>query len=161
MRKAIGNILLWFVLITIGFCIGKEVTLRSLQKAEALAQNAKQEPVAPVEKTIVYYMHGTARCTTCNTIEKQAKELVNREFAKELEGGRLEWQLINYEEREDLAKRYNVTSNGVVLARVKDGKDIRPSQILEDVWTLWDERPKFDKYVADAIRGFLAPEAKQ
>jgi hypothetical protein len=162
LRKIGGNILLWFVLITIGFAIGKEVTLRSVQKGEVLASDAATAPSATsAEKTIVYYMHGRIRCVTCNTIEKQAKELVNREFAKELQDGRLEWQLINYEEREDLAKRYNVTTNGVVLAKLKDGKDVRSPQILEDVWTLWDERSKFDKYVADAIRVYLAPEAQK
>jgi hypothetical protein len=161
LRKIGSNILLWFVLITIGFAIGKEVTLRSVQKGDPLAPDAAPAPSATsAEKTIVYYMHGRVRCVTCNTIEKQAKELVNREFAKELQDGRLEWQLTNYEEREDLAKRYNVTSNGVVLAKLKNGTDVR-SQVLEDVWTLWDERSKFDKYVADAIRGYLAPEAQK
>ena len=105
-------------------------------------------------------MHAKVRCVTCNTIEKQAKEVVDREFARELQDGRLEWQLINYEEREDLANRYNVVSNGVVLAKLKDGQDLR-FQVLEDVWTLVDERPQFDKYVGDAIRGYLAPESRR
>jgi hypothetical protein len=162
-RKVVSNVLLWFVLITIGYAIGKEVTLRAVQKAEppqAASPQApqRQTPVA-AEKTIVYYMHANVRCVTCNTIEKQAHEVVNRDFAKELQDGRLEWQLVNYQEREDLAKRYNVASNGVVLAKLKDGKDLR-SQALEDVWVLVDDKPKFEKYVSEAIRAYLAPEAK-
>lgn len=157
-KKAGANVLLWFVLITIGFAIGKEVTLRSFQAAPDKRSAAPEAPPAR-EKTLVYYMHATVRCVTCNTIEKMAHKVVQQKFAAEIQSGRMEWQVVNFQEREDLAKRYNVASNGVVLVEQKNGKDVR-SRTLEDVWTLMDDPPAFDKYVADAIRAYLAPEEK-
>jgi hypothetical protein len=153
-KKKAGNALLGFVLITIGFAIGKEVTLR--QKAPSVSFDHAPASAGP-EKLIVYYMHATVRCVTCNTIEKMAHAIVQRDFARELQDGRLDWQVVNYQEREDLAKRYNVASNGVVLVKLKDGKDLR-AQVLKDVWVLVDDKPKFEQYVAEAIHAELAPE---
>lgn len=158
-RTILRNGLLAFVLVTIGFAIGQESALRSLRNAAPAPADAPGPAAASAEKILVYYMHGKIRCVSCNTIEKQAQETVEREFAAELKDGRLAWHVVNYEEREDLAKRYNVISNGVVLAKQAGGKDLR-SETLDDVWTLAGERPKFDAYLTGAIRAYLAPEAR-
>lgn len=63
------NILLAFVLITIGFSLGKETTLRKIKPVASTNETETDN------KVIVYYLHATFRCITCNTIEKMTARL--------------------------------------------------------------------------------------
>jgi hypothetical protein len=106
------------------------------------------------DKVIVYYMHTAFRCVTCNGIERMAKAVVETDFADALAAGRLEWRAVNVQEREDLAKRYDVASSTVVVVRIQDGAE-SGFQRLDDVWTLYDKPADFHDYVARAIRTYL------
>jgi len=109
------------------------------------------------DKVIVYYMHQTFRCVTCNQIEAMTGELIRTDFVRELQGGRIEWKKVNFQEDEDLAKRYNVASSTVVVVRLRNGKEIG-HQSLDKVWTLSSNREEFIKYVSVAIREALTKE---
>lgn len=151
-RKVITYALLAFILISIGYIIGSEVTLAR--------KRANQADVIPVavdqieDAVIVYYMHGARRCVTCNTIETLAHETVQNEFVDELQSGRLQWRVVNYEEDADLARRYDVVSSGVVVVRTENGQDIAHER-LDDVWRLVNAPDEFRAYVANAVRQFL------
>lgn len=157
MKRLIANFLLSFVLISVGFAVGKEMALRSIGATPA-------EP-APVEqavgdKVLVYYMHQTFRCVTCNQIEAMAAEVVKTEFAKEVADGRVEWRLENFQRSEELAKRYNVASSCVVVVQLRDGEEAA-HETLDGVWTLVDKPEEFRQYVASAIRGHLGEARAQ
>ena len=71
--------LLAFALVTIGFTIGKEVTLRRLEQApphDALSTGQGKDQV------VVSYAHATIRCVSCNTIERLIKETLDEQFAE-------------------------------------------------------------------------------
>ena len=155
-KKVISNLLLTFVLISVGFAIGKETTLNSVRKANAGGTAAATQSDR-ADKVIVYYMHQTFRCITCNQIEATTGELINTDFAREMKDGRLEWKKVNFQENEDLAKLYNVASSTVVVVRLRDGKEIG-HQSLDKVWTLSGNRDEFVKYVGGAIREALTKE---
>lgn len=155
-KKVVSNLLLAFVFISIGFAIGKETTLNSARKTKAVEIAAAVQP-AGSDKVIVYYMHQTFRCVTCNQIEAMTGEIVRTDFAKELADGRIEWKKINFQEEEDLAKRYNVASSTVVVVRLRDGKETG-HQNLDKVWTLSSNRDEFVKYVSGAIREAITKE---
>lgn len=155
-KKAISNLLLAFVFISIGFAIGKETTLSGIRRTRAGEIAATTQPSGS-DKVIVYYMHQTFRCVTCNQIESMTGELIRTDFAKELADGRMEWKKVNFQEDEDLAKRYNVASSTVVVVRLLDGKEIG-HQNLDKVWTLSSNRDEFVKYVGGAIREALSKE---
>ena len=148
-RKAVRSVLLGFVLISVGFALGKEFTLRSVRTAQDAAPAAGGD-----DKVIVYYVHATIRCMTCNKIEKMAHELVKTDFAKELEAGRLEWRTADFQGDEALARKYDIATSTLVLVKVEGGKEVRFRK-LDEVWTLVEKPREFSAYVAGEISSFL------
>lgn len=150
-KKAVSRVLIGFVLVSIGFVVGKEVTLRSVRTGGA--SPAATQP-AGSNRVIVYYMHGTVRCVTCNRIEKMAAELVDSQFARARQDGRLVWREVNFQEDEQLAKRYDVASSCVVVVKVRDGREVDFRRV-DEVWTLADKPEEFNACLTGAIRAYL------
>ncbi|OGV75474.1 MAG: hypothetical protein A3K19_29270 [Lentisphaerae bacterium RIFOXYB12_FULL_65_16] len=150
------RILLAFAIFTLGFGVGKEVGRRQAAPAAPAPEPSGGAAVAAPgqDKVIVYYLHTTFRCVTCNSIEAMAKDVVETDFAEAVAAGRIEWREADFQVREDLAKRYDVTSSCVVVARERDGKDVE-FQRLDNVWTLFEKPAEFNDYIASAIRKYL------
>ncbi len=149
MKIWITRLLLAFAIFTLGFGLGKDAGLRQGAAAAPAATAAEAG-----DKVIVYYLHTTFRCVTCNAIERMTRELVERDFAAALAEGRIEWREANFQEREDLAKKYEVATSSVVVVRIEDGKETG-FQRLDDVWTLHPNPDAFAEYVGKAIRQYL------
>ena len=150
-RKAISLLLLAFVLVTVGFILGKETTLRSQQRAVTRGAAASQ-PAG--DKVIVYSMHQTYPCVTCTAIEKLTDQLLKTQFASELQSGQLEFRQEDFQKNEELAKRYDLASSTVVVVQMRGGREVRHKR-LDDVWTAISNADKFNTYVGGAIREFL------
>ena len=101
-QKALRNVLLAFVLITIGFALGKESAQRRIAAAvPAGSGNSTARPVADAKgqtKVLVYYAHTTFRCVTCNTIEALTQKTLKRRFGDESAAGVVEWRVVNFQE---------------------------------------------------------------
>lgn len=151
--------LLAFVLVSIGFALGKEVTARRQAPAAGPESEGHAAPAATSEKVVVYYLHSTFRCVTCNEIERLAKALVETEFAEDLAAGRIEWREANFQRDESLAKRFEVVASCVVVSHVEGGKE-KEYQRLDDVWTRYQDPSDFNAYVGAAIRKFLTEKRK-
>lgn len=134
-QRILRSVLLSFVLISIGYALGKEVTIRRMQAV----QSDNTAAAAAGHEVVVYYMYPSIRCVTCNQIEAAARKVVHEDFAGALKAGRLRWQEVNITENEALARRYNVASSVVVVVRRRDGADADFKR-LDEVWTL-AERP--------------------
>ncbi len=148
MKLWTGRILVVFAIFTLGYGLGRQ---------SGLARGgAGGGPVAAPgeDKVLVYYLHTTFRCVTCNGIERLARQVVDREFAAELAAGKVEWHEINFQERDDLARQYEVAASVVVVAKIEDGRETGYRR-LDDVWTLGDQPDKFAEYVGGAIRDYL------
>ncbi|MEW6356426.1 MAG: nitrophenyl compound nitroreductase subunit ArsF family protein [Planctomycetota bacterium] len=154
-RIVTGRLLLAFVLFSIGFAVGKEV-----ERNRILAKGGVSEPPAASDgdKVIVYYMHASFRCVTCNEVEAMAEELLRTEFAEPLKTGRLEWKPVNFQENEQLARRYDVGGNMIVVARFRDGKELEHKR-LDRVMDLVNNQDEFMSYVRKAIRDCLGMKA--
>jgi hypothetical protein len=151
-KKIIGRLLLAFVLVSVGFALGRQVEKgRSAASAGPAAGDG-------ADKTVVYYMHASFRCATCNTVESMGAELVRTEFADAVRAGRLEWKPVNYQENDDLAKRYKVGGNMIVVARFRGGKEV-DSRRLDRVMELADRRDEFVPYVRNGIQAVLEGKA--
>ena len=115
-KNIIKNLLLAFVLLSIGFAIGKNTALQSSGKTDTPGGNAKSG-----QYLRVYYTHANVRCETCNNIEKMTHELLESKFKKELIDGRIEWQVVNFQENDAFAKKFDVTTSGVIVV-LMDGE---------------------------------------
>lgn len=128
-KALIRNLLLGFVLVSIGFALGKE-------SAQRRADAAGPPAAAGEDKLVVYYLRSTFRCVTCNRVEAQTDELLRAEHADELANDRMEFHVVDFLENRELAARYNVSGNLVVIARIVDGeevKTVRLEQVLDRV----------------------------
>ena len=148
MKLWTGRILLFFAIFTLGFGLGREAGLR---RSATDAAAAALPTAADADTVLVYYLHTTFRCATCNGIEQLARQVVEQEFAEESGDGRVEWRAANFQEREDLAARYGVASSTVVVVDIENGEE-KNFKRLDEVWTLHDQPEAFAEYVGKAIR---------
>ncbi|HPN84888.1 MAG TPA: nitrophenyl compound nitroreductase subunit ArsF family protein [Victivallales bacterium] len=159
LKIILKQVLFAFVFICVGFSIGKEFSRYSIKERLSPADKKNEVGVKKdsdkTTKVVVYYMHATFRCAACNEIERLAKEVLSNEFADYLKDGSIEFKEVNFQKDETIAKRYKVAAGCVVVAKIADGKDVE-YDVLNDVWTLYSDPSKFDEYLGDAIRRFLA-----
>lgn len=107
-------------------------------------------------RVVAYYFHGTRRCPTCLSIEKTARESLERELADSFESGAIEWRTVDFEEsgNEHFAREFELTGAALVLVREANGKVVRWSN-LERVWDLVGDDAEFGAYVTAEARGYL------
>ncbi len=152
-KRTISKLLLAFVLVSIGVAIGKEIAANQTGPTAPVTS----APWAPQggHKVVVYYLHSSVRCVTCNAVESMTDELIRTEFADALKSGRLEWKQVDYLQNEQLAERYNVGGNMIVVARFLDGKEVGTRR-LDKVMHLVGDRARFLDYVRTAISELMA-----
>ena len=150
-RKIIGQLLLAFVLVSVGFAIGQEVQRHRLA---AQSQPAGPNVAAGRDKVIVYYLHPSFRCLTCNMVESMGEQLVRTEFAQAVAADRLEWKAVDYQRNDQLARHYDVAGSMIVVARFRGGQEVAARR-LDRVMELANNRQEFLTYVRGAIRELL------
>ena len=154
-KKVIGKLLLAYVLVSIGFAVGKDTTRNQMAgRAEATVPAV----AAGQNKVIVYYLHASFRCVTCNQVESMGEELVRTEFADAVKAGELEWKAVNYQEDDQLANRYKVGGNMIVVAKFRDGKEVE-NRRLDRVMELANNRDEFMAYVRSAVQELMRGKA--
>jgi hypothetical protein len=104
----------------------------------------------------VYYFHGNMRCVTCNKFEQYSKEVVETNFKDEIASNKLEFKVINVEEKgnEHYVNDYKLYTKSLVISVVKDGKEVK-SKNLEKIWQYVGNKEQFFKYVKADIANFL------
>jgi len=145
--------LLAFLLITIGFALGKEVTLRRARQAETETTRSVQP--SGINKIVVSYAHATQRCVNCNTIERLVRETIAEQFPEAVAQERLAFKEVNYQEDTAFARDYAIAANSVILHRIVQGQE-SDYQNLDRIWELFRNAPAFKQYLAEAIRTDLA-----
>jgi hypothetical protein len=109
-----------------------------------------------VTDVVLYYFHGTRRCSTCRSIEAYAQEAVEGKFKDALQTGTLKWTALNTDESENahFVKDFGLVSSSLVLVELDDGEVVR-HEILQDAWTLVRDKPRFIAYVQKSVREYL------
>ena len=174
-KTIIGKLLLAFVLVSVGFAAGQEVQKRrqangpapdagqadlGAQGSTAAGQagagqgQAASAPAVKGDRVVVYYFHASYRCLTCNLVESTARKLVETNFADAVQTGRLEWRTANFQEDEDLARRYSVGTNMLVVARFCDGQEVAHRR-LDRVMELIHRNDEFADYVLAGVQDVL------
>ncbi|OEU61037.1 MAG: hypothetical protein BA870_09775 [Desulfuromonadales bacterium C00003094] len=117
---------------------------------EALAPSQQQV------KTVVYYFHGNMRCASCRKIEAYTKEAIQSGFAKALQNGRLELQVINVDDsaNEHYVQDFQLYTRSVVLER-RAGNQQQQWKNLDQVWSLIRNKTAFMEYVQEQIQDMM------
>lgn len=144
-----ARLLIGFVVFTIGFSVGR----KSAPVPEPVAAGPGPG-VAAAGHVKIYAAHMTFRCAECTQIEWLTRELLQEEFAQELEDGSLVFQTVDYMRNTDFARRYNISSSTVVVVQMEGGEEVG-FQRLDEVWTKVNDRKAFFTYVRSAIQRSL------
>jgi len=107
-------------------------------------------------RLVVYYLHGTYRCPTCLSIERQSKETVETVFADDIKAGRVVFRSLNYEGGDDahFATDYSLMTRSLVLSLHRDGKEVKWKN-LPEIWTHVHTPEKFREYVRGEVAAML------
>ena len=95
--------------------------LLALIATAAMAQGKVKDQVE------VVYFHGKQRCLTCMAIEKYAREVVDTDFAREKQSGKVRFRTVDITSPEGakLAKKYRVSWSSLYINGWKGGKEKR------------------------------------
>ena len=111
---------------------------------------------APPAHIVAYYFHGSFRCPTCHKLEQYSKEAIEDNFKDAIASGRLEYEVVNVEDRgnEHYANDYELYTKSLILSLVKDGKEIKWVN-LDKIWEYVGNKEKFIDYVKAGVSDFL------
>lgn len=100
------------------------IGLISCNGDDATTANAAEPVKDHVE---VIYFHGKQRCATCMAIEKEAKAVVEQQFANDVKNGKVVFRTIDISDpkNESLANKYEVSWSSLYLTTFKNGKETR------------------------------------
>ena len=126
----------------------------------AFISNSTYAQQSPSSKVIAYYFHGSFRCPTCHKLEQYSKEAIETNFKDELASGKLEYKVVNVEDKgnEHYASDYELYTKSLILSSVKDGKEIKWKN-LDKIWEYVGNKQRFIDYIKSGVADFLK-EAK-
>lgn len=161
-KKIVSAVLLLFVAVSIVVLIARQTSETSRSSGSGPVEGAGQEDTSrppdagagqlQENRVIVYYFHGNVRCPTCLTLEAYSKEAVETSFADALQSGRIQWQVVNFDEtvNEHFLRQYDLSFQSLVLVEIKDGREAGHEN-LEKIWELVGDKAQYFGYVKQAI----------
>ena len=102
------------------------VSLVMLACGQRTNSETDNEPTKQVKDYVeVLYFHGKQRCVTCRAIEQRTKEVINAQYAKQMQSGKVVLRVIDIsmKENEAIAGKYQVTWSSLFLVSHKNGKE--------------------------------------
>lgn len=113
-------------------------------------------PATAGRQAVVFYLHGTIRCVTCNGIHKATEEAVAA-FVPALGAQRPALQVLNFQKpgNEHFARDFQVSTSSVLIAEMEAGRIVR-GQLCPRIWELSEDRPALIAYLDGEMRGFYA-----
>jgi len=107
-------------------------------------------------QVVVFYFHRTTRCQSCLKMEELAKYDITVEMAPDIESGQLEWQLVNFDEKDNshFVELFELESPSLVAAHLSNG-EINRWEKLDRIWELSEDVDAFDAYVLGTVKEFL------
>ena len=112
-------------------------------------------------KVVIYYFHRTTRCQSCLKMEALAKYDITVEMASDIESGQLEWQLVNFDEKDNshFVELFELESPSLIAVHLSNGK-IKRWEKLDRIWELSEDVDAFDAYVLGTVKEFLDQSSK-
>ena len=168
-KTVVSAVLLLFVAASVVYLVFSESrTTGELESQDAdestgvVASASGSQPDGPspgellAHKVVVYYFHGSFRCPTCRKFEVYADKAVESAFSDEVERERLEWRVVNVEERQHkhFVQDYELVTRSIVVAELAAGKQTRWKNLAR-IWDLVGDKQAFIAYVQEEVRDYL------
>src|SRR4030042_4864818 len=137
--------------------INKNIPIEKLKPTETpLSKDIHKSSSGINSKVIAYYFHPTVRCPTCLDIEASARFIIEKDFAAQIDDGKLIWMPFNLDDPggRELEKEFDISVSTLVLVKLQNGKH-REFKKLEKVWELIGDPELFDRYIAAELQQFL------
>jgi hypothetical protein len=106
-KTVMNAVLIMFIIVSIGYAAfkafggqkkanGSPVAVAAIPAAvNSVPEAATANPAANKAKVILYYLHGTGRCSRCIAMEKYSGEAVEKYFQEQVENGSLAFKSLN------------------------------------------------------------------
>ncbi|WP_100615738.1 nitrophenyl compound nitroreductase subunit ArsF family protein [Confluentibacter citreus] len=136
-----------FTLVAISF------VLASCNGQDKSKDNALNASVSKIE---VIDFHSTNRCMTCNAIEASTKYTLDTYFADEVKKGKITFQVINVDKKENkaLAEKFEASGTSLFLNVIKNGKETK-LDLTEFAFMKGNNQEAFSKELKSKIDGAL------
>jgi len=114
-------------------------------------------PQSDSHKIVAYYFHTNTRCSKCKKIEEYSIEAIRKGFKNELDNGKLEFHVINYQKPENrhYLKDYKLVNKSLILVHLVNGEQNEWTN-LKLVWELTENKTAFINYVRKEVSGYLS-----
>jgi len=149
MKRVLGTVLLAF-----GFFSLVYASWITLKNPGTQPRTSAGEP--RIGQVIVYFIHGRAKCPTCDLILAHTRKALDSTFQVETDTGRVVLRPVDVEEpgNEHFMKDFGLYTTSVVLYTLdNDGK---PRWVnLEKTWELAEKEEAFLPYFSTELQGFL------
>lgn len=156
-----GALLFACTLIYVSIGSGEKVESNNSKEGIQIRTSQKIEPqeIKPMEKVQVFLFHSTNRCYSCVTAGKYTKEILEQNFSRELESGKIEFREINVDlpENKELANKFKASGTAFFINQITEGRD----NIKEDaqIWRLVSNKDSFANYLSNRLNGILNSDA--
>ncbi len=141
------QLVVWVILILVGFAIYKAMDNKKAAAADAAAAAA---PAIESGVEAIYY-HNVQRCVTCNKMEKWIKEAVEANFATELQSGKLAMKSLRISPDD----KYKLQYASLIVKNIESGAE-KSFVNAEKIWQHKGDEAAFKAYVVDEIKKALA-----
>ena len=149
MKRVLGTVLLAF-----GFFSLVYASWITLKNPGTQPRTSADEP--RTGQVIVYFIHGRAKCPTCDLILAHTRKALDSTFQVETDTGRVVLRPVDVEEPGNghFMKDFGLYTTSVVLYTLdNDGK---PRWVnLEKAWELAEKEEAFVPYFSTELQGFL------
>jgi len=88
---------------------------------------AQNKSTTQVQKVKVYYFHPNERCPIDQSIEANARTVIQSFFQKEIKSGTLVFKVINTDEKENasMITKFDINAQALYIVKLDKGKDIQ------------------------------------
>lgn len=152
-KKIISGILGLFILLSIATLAYKSSSSSAQQKSNS---NSPESKALTSSRIDAFYFHGTARCYTCNTMEKYIRETLDSHFASQVKNGKINFQSINVESdpNNHYIQDYKLYTKSFILSLKSEAKE-KEWLNCDKIWKLARDEASFKQYIKTEVEKYL------
>ena len=133
------------------------IFILGLASCDGNAQNNNQSTEKDENVIQVIDFHSTKRCLTCNAIEKQSLETIEKNFKNELGSGTIIFKTVNIDEEANfkLAEEFEASGTSLFINILVDGQSEKVDMTQFAFMNARNDSEKFEKGLVNELQKAL------